>query len=370
MSFPVVFANLAAGNQPASYFDTMFNVTGQQGNIPCTASGTNAITLTPNTNYYLPASYTNAQIASFKAVATSSGAVTVQIGGLALVKLFTGAGVQANSGDVVLNTHYAVQYWGDLDSGAGGFIILNATVTAVANPVVSSFSKLRIANGGVPNNQVAVSANGIVVQNASGGTTRLTTVSVTISTLTTGANGLDTGTVAASSFYAAFVIFNPGTSTTAGLLSLSETNPALPSGYTYSARVGVVATDGSANLMRSIQLGKRFQYVVSASVTTAYPPIGTTTSATLASMSVTTTVPTSNSIAVIHLFAGNSTTGTIAISPNNLTSPTSLTVNPSPLAVSSGISLAGSFILEAAAIYAATSTGTLSVFCVGWEDNL
>ena len=35
--YPIVFANLTAGNQPASDFDTMFTIAGQQGNIPCTA---------------------------------------------------------------------------------------------------------------------------------------------------------------------------------------------------------------------------------------------------------------------------------------------------------------------------------------------
>ena len=29
----------------------MFNIAGQQGNIPCTATGTNAITLAPGGNY-------------------------------------------------------------------------------------------------------------------------------------------------------------------------------------------------------------------------------------------------------------------------------------------------------------------------------
>ena len=156
MTYPTVFANLAAGNEPLSLFDTMFSIAGQQGNIPCTASGTNTLTLTPGTNYYVPAAYTNAQIASFKAVATSTGAMTIQIGGLALLKLFTAAGVQCNSGDVVINTHYAVQYWSDLDSGNGGFIILNATVTAIANPVQGTFKNLKITNGGTPNTQVAV----------------------------------------------------------------------------------------------------------------------------------------------------------------------------------------------------------------------
>ena len=48
MAFPTIFANLSAGNQPASLLDTMFNIAGAAGAIPCTAAGTNAITLTPD----------------------------------------------------------------------------------------------------------------------------------------------------------------------------------------------------------------------------------------------------------------------------------------------------------------------------------
>ena len=142
MTYPVDFGGLAAGDQPLSLIDTMFTVAGQQGNIPCTAVGTNAITLTPGTNFFVPAAYSNAQIASFMAANTSSGSVTLQIGGLALLKLFTAAGVQAASGDVVANTHYEIQYWADLDSSSGGFIILNATVTAISNPVAAGFKNL------------------------------------------------------------------------------------------------------------------------------------------------------------------------------------------------------------------------------------
>ena len=126
MTYPVVFATLTAGNQPLSDFDTMFNVTGQQGNIPTTPTGTNALTLTPATNYYLPAAYTNGQMASFLAGNTSTGNMTVQIGGLGFVELFKSTAAQASTGDIVSGSHYVIQYWGDLNSGSGGFLIINS----------------------------------------------------------------------------------------------------------------------------------------------------------------------------------------------------------------------------------------------------
>jgi hypothetical protein len=264
MTYPINFGGLASGNQPLSDFDTMFTVTGQQGNIPTTAAGTNAITLTPGTNYFAPAAYTNAQIASFKAVNTSSGAVTLQIGGLGLLKLFTPAGIQAASGDVVSGNHYAVQYWSDLDSSSGGFLILNTATTSVANPVSGSFRNLLITNNaGTANTKADMSCDAVVMQNAGGGTVRSTSVAVTVNFGVNGANGLDTGSIASNTFYYMYFIFNSTTVTTAGLASTSSSSPTLPSGYTYFARMGTMRTAiAAAQLYGTVQRGRKVQFVV------------------------------------------------------------------------------------------------------------
>jgi len=96
MAFPTIFANLSAGNQPASLLDTMFNIAGAAGAIPCTAAGTNAITLTPITNFYQPGAYANYQMVSFVAASNATGAVTIRLGALAFVKLFMPSGLQAS----------------------------------------------------------------------------------------------------------------------------------------------------------------------------------------------------------------------------------------------------------------------------------
>lgn len=265
MTYPVVFGTLAAGNQPASDFDTMFNIAGQQGNIPCVATGTNAITLTPGTNYYVPAAYTNGQLVSWKAAATSTGAVTMQIGGLGLLNYYTAAGAQANSGDIVINTNYLSQYLSSLNSGAGGFQTLNASVTAIANPIQGTFKNLVITNttSVTPASQITPTADALVLQNAGGGTVRITSYAPPItSTATTGANGLDSGSVASNTWYAFWAIYNATSATAAGLLSTSFTAPALPSGYTYSALLGAFRTDGSSNLYYILQKGRRAQYVI------------------------------------------------------------------------------------------------------------
>lgn len=80
--------------------------------------------------------------------------------------------------------------------------------------------------------------------------TLILTSPVTIDPGTTGANGLDTGSLANDTFYYAWVIANSSTNATAGLLSASSTSPTMPSGYDRRRRVGAMLTDGSAALYR------------------------------------------------------------------------------------------------------------------------
>lgn len=76
-----------------------------------------------------------------------------------------------------------------------------------------------------------------------------------------GANGLDTGVEASSTWYYLYVI---GDSTdvnpVAGLLSLSPTAPTLPGGYDVFRRVGAAYNDGSSNLVRAFQKGHWLLY--------------------------------------------------------------------------------------------------------------
>jgi hypothetical protein len=76
----------------------------------------------------------------------------------------------------------------------------------------------------------------------------------------TNAGGLDTGTVAADTFYYLFAIYNPTTQTSDALFSASKTSPTLPSGYTKKKYVGCVLTDGLGNIVGFRQVGNRFYY--------------------------------------------------------------------------------------------------------------
>jgi hypothetical protein len=61
----------------------------------------------------------------------------------------------------------------------------------------------------------------------------------------TAQGGLDTGTVGANTVYYVFVIHNPSTGVTDGLISTSRTSPTMPSGYTKKRLLGFIRTDVS-----------------------------------------------------------------------------------------------------------------------------
>lgn len=74
---------------------------------------------------------------------------------------------------------------------------------------------------------------------------------------TNGANGLDTGSFAASKSYHAFVIAKAD-GTAARIASLSATAPSLPSGYVYKRRLGMWLSDASVHLVPILQMGQDF----------------------------------------------------------------------------------------------------------------
>jgi hypothetical protein len=96
---------------------------------------------------------------------------------------------------------------------------------------------------------------------------RTTSLAKTMAAWVQGAGGsLDTGAVAASTWYHSYEIYNPTTLVADHLTSLQPTNanpsgtPTLPSGFTRYRRVGAMKTDGLSNLIAENQHGKLFQW--------------------------------------------------------------------------------------------------------------
>jgi hypothetical protein len=269
--------------------------------------------------------------------------------------------------------------------GTNSDITSLTALTSVPNGTVSNFPSVLgafrnlVASSTGSSANVTVTADEIVLSNATNQYVTLRTVSLTIAGTTTGANALDTGTIAASTWYSVWAIWN-GT-TTAGLLSLSSTAPTLPSGYTHKARIGWVRTDGTGNKypLAFKQYGRKVRYVVAGNVAAlpqiAGASVGAPNTPTWVSQSTANFAPTT--IANISLMAVCNGAGSKAIcAPSNAYGSYSSTTNPPPMAAgaSSAANVATTsnydMILETANTLYWASDATAVLACTGWEDNL
>lgn len=222
------------------------------------ASGTYSYA-TVNTSY--PTSYVQGETFVAKLDKASAGADTFQVNALGTKPVYklTYAGAQAiAAGDLVTGDSIAFIYDGALNSAAGGFIVRPSS-QASASLIPDAIGGLGIANSsGTPNSIIDIgkgaasdSTNSIVIQSPA-------TLSPNITA--SGALGLDTGAVAASTWYALIVISGSAgvsamfTKETAG----SAIVPTLPSGYTYYRYVGSAKTDGSSHLLAFKRVGNVF----------------------------------------------------------------------------------------------------------------
>ena len=226
---------------------------------------------------------------------------------------------------------------------------------------------------------VTVAAKSMVVVNSSGVGFYVASPSVSCATGTAGLNGLDTGTIAANTWYAVYDVEN-GT-TNGCLLSASFTAPTLPSGYTYTMRVGAVRYGASA-LVNTHQFGAAATYDLPVQMVTG-SAIGSVSAPTWVAFSISGSVPPTavfcetaiinTSIAVITMVAPSSAYGNY----------TSTTLRP-PLVSSTSLtdSLSGAVTgyiytrvsknlpILSSNFYWATSGGTTYVDSYGWTDNL
>lgn len=139
------FANETTPNMQE--LDQNFANLGAISYVPCTASGTNSITLTPRSNTPAINGYSQMQGYPFVAVGTNTGSVQIQVlspSGSPLTQLqaykLTAAGPAAlTGGEIQITGYYIPIYDAALNSGAGGFHILNViggiTSTAAQNTV-------------------------------------------------------------------------------------------------------------------------------------------------------------------------------------------------------------------------------------------
>lgn len=172
-------------------------------------------------------------------------------------------------------------------------------------------------NSGTPNSQIDITAGQAVMVDTNGYSKFASSVSLTINAATTGANGLDAGSLANSTWYYEYLISN-GT-LTRGLLSTSATAPTMPSGYTYKVLVGEMRTGGAATFFRTRQLGRYVRFQVTAGGTTTALPLLVTpaNSQTRTAVAWATCAPPSTVAVSLVMTVGASTNALLVMAPNN-----------------------------------------------------
>lgn len=262
-----------------------------------------------------------------------------------------------------------------------GTDMFSTTTTTVQQSIVGGFSNLRSSATGT-SALVSVAVDEISLEASAGNYLTVRGVNLTsINISGSGANGLDTGTSVASTWYSVWVISN-GT-TTAGLFSLSATAPTMPSGYTFKARVGWIRTDATANKfpLRFVQLGRSFQYAPAAATNlTNARLMASGASGNPGSPPTWIAVPIANFVpttaARIRVYITGYNGGTIAapsIAYDGLSSSSTqgapIMTSP-PAGNSASNSVMGDFVIESANIYYASGGTASGITCIGFEDNL
>lgn len=254
--------------------------------------------------------------------------------------------------------------------GSGNWQIIDYVRKTVA-PVLSAgiaggFRNLVLTVTG--NTTGTITADGAVLFDTNGNAYYASAVNLTNTNSGAGANGLDTGSLATSTWYAVFIIYNPTTNTVACLISLSATAPTLPSGYTFKLRVGWWYNAASGGYRRTIQYGRRAQYVVGTNP--SVPIVMTSGNATTwTAVAVAAFVPTTAS--VINVGLGVSANAVADVAPNNsYAAATNTGFMHTDTSTDSQALIPISMMLESTNIYYGGSGGGGTLLAFGWEDNL
>jgi hypothetical protein len=241
----------------------------------------------------------------FKPAAANTGAATLNVNGLGAFPLIGGAHLALTGGEIIPGGKAQVVWRADINS----FILIECTggalqvapgtgsqhapqMSQVAG-IVGSMRNL-VMNVAAASSAATLTADEIVVETALGGVRYcLPNFNKTINVGTTGAGGMDTGTSPLNGYVAIYAIYNPATGASAllGKNATSAVQPNvygganMPAGYTASALVSVVPTDGSGNIKPLYQRDRDISIASAVAFTTS------TTQASPTSFSISGLVP-------------------------------------------------------------------------------
>jgi len=268
---------------------------------------------------------------------------------------------------------------GDKGGGTANFesVYVQNVQFSPSFPLPGASGLVMTNNSGTPNTIWDVTATRAVMADTSNLSVIATSVSLSINAGTTGANGLDAGSLANNTWYYAYAISDG--STIAGLLSASATSPTMPGSYTYKVLLGAIKTGGSATFLRIIQRGRLSQYqVIAASTTPNIPQMasgtaGDPTVPTWSSVAVSSYVPTIATAIKLGIYDVSSSGLTMA-APSNAYGAYNSSTNPPPMLLDAGGagtggSISQDVVLESANVYWASNSGNARLLCIGWINN-
>lgn len=198
---------------------------------------------------------------------------------------------------------------------------------------------------------------------------------LTLTKTVSGPLGIDTGTIAASTWYYVYVIGDSGAFNTPSIIySLSQSGPTMPAGYDSYRLVGATLTDGSSNFLKFYSSGATSTRVIMWDVLKVVN--ATLTATSLTTISVATGVP---PIAATEAYfwagftpnsAGNS--ATFRITGSAATTPLfTLVGNVASQVSSAQIKFLTQVSSSAASIdYLVSASGNLSLSVQGFEMSL
>lgn len=345
-------------------------------------------------------SYVNGMEVGFIPTNTNTGASTVNVAGLGVKNIVdTGTAGTIQSGALLLlqfrsgsddfeisnvNTHAAVEEDGtpivvnpDAHNfiGDGVSVVDNANTADITIPgaiqvggnSLAAHESLVCSNPTL--STVDIDADAVSVRNSSGSKLRIENINLTVDITASGANGLDTGSEAASTWYNYFVIFNPDTTTTAGIFSISPTAPTLPAGFTFFGLVGAARNEADSDFRNMIQVGNKVAILLLAVLTNG----DSTATSPPATVDLTNIIPPTAIKAVIKLDTRNSSAGTASA---GILHPTAaITFNVASVEATNSVSsrrLASTSVIQIhvpqTTFYRVTNaTSDLDLTIYGWE---
>lgn len=260
------------------------------------------------------------------------------------------------------------------DGSATNFAAALASALLSVAAASVSFASLSMSATGT-NANASVSAAELLLRGSDGSARLLTNVNLTLNTAGTGANGLDSGALAASTWYSVWVIHN-GT-TAAALMSLSATTPTMPSGYTHKVRVGWIRTDGTANKfpLAFKQYGRMSDMAPAAGTNlTAYQLMasGSTSGSPSAVSASSFAPPTASAVYVAGGFSSGVANSTVFVGPTAASAlNTSSLINQAQGANNTYAAASAARVpLLTTNIYYNSNTTVGFLVATGWEDNL